>query len=745
MFNFSDSSVRCARQVRAILVILLICMQCFSLLIPGKAQAASQVPCPIGYTYAFFNGVGNDMPDAMAGLAELRTLKGERYKGEPITYKLMYNHTGGAPQDVAEVFIQRGLELDPTGEFSYNNFSVFSSWLDGQMDPASLRTNPVGALSDIGGVRAFFEAVLQAAISDTLNLLAATAANPPTELDMTNQMNRLRADVAAGHKLLLVAHSQGNLFMTTAYDAILPSIGTNALKAIHIAPASPTTRGPYILSSKDLIINALRAKEGFSTVVPNNIEIPVLVDDPSGHFLILTYLNTGKPARAQILGMVDRALDVMSVNECELSVTPDVRSDLVADEILAIRPSLPRNITENEVEVFYKYTLTSAVAGLLYDPVTGGAGALTLETTSNTINFKTTHTPDSTTDTLLKITAHTRNKIDGYVKPLSKVASASLSSEPKTPELKVTPAQKTIPRGVITDVPLTASLVGIRALRQGESIQYSWTTTRAMGELLGSSDGGRTDPVLGPNATYRSNVASDSTDVVTVTARLGDEINISKSINIRAGYTIKINPMVITVPTDTSFPMTGILDQALESGATIEWLWSSTGAGSLATAQATGGPNSQVDFTSASSDGTAQVTVRAKVSVAASGAIPASTFTSDPVTAVITVKKGIRTITFEPQGGTFPWVTYPTYWAYIVPRFSKAIRYDAVISDWNVGNPYFDARGNGRTESWTTDVRDRGGIYFPIIYFPSNNPTDKAWAIWAGPNSKCVVTITLSE
>ncbi|MHB1678213.1 MAG: hypothetical protein ACYCSS_11870 [Sulfuriferula sp.] len=110
-----------------------------------------------------------------------------------------------------------------------------------------------------------------------------------------------------GQVLLLVAHSQGNLFLNQAYDHILPSVGSNGVVAVQIAPASPTLRGPYVLANIDLVINALRI-QGNSTVPANNITLPVSVADLTGHSLTGTYLDAARPARAQVINLLNSGL-----------------------------------------------------------------------------------------------------------------------------------------------------------------------------------------------------------------------------------------------------------------------------------------------------------------------------------------------------------------------------------------------------------------------------------------------------
>lgn len=49
-------------------------------------------------------------------------------------------------------------------------------------------------------------------------------------------------------KILRVAHCQGNLFVNQAYVCVVPKLGKSSVAVVHIAPASPTVRGDYVLA-----------------------------------------------------------------------------------------------------------------------------------------------------------------------------------------------------------------------------------------------------------------------------------------------------------------------------------------------------------------------------------------------------------------------------------------------------------------------------------------------------------------
>lgn len=131
--------------------------------------------------------------------------------------------------------------------------------------------------------------------------------NPPTEEDYAEHNIRLDALSLQGQKLMLVAHSQGNLFANQAYDYISGIVGTGSVGVVQIAPASSTLRGEYLLADIDQIINSLRAL-GLASVPYSNILLPISTNDFSGHMLAETYLDANRPARAKVHSMISDAM-----------------------------------------------------------------------------------------------------------------------------------------------------------------------------------------------------------------------------------------------------------------------------------------------------------------------------------------------------------------------------------------------------------------------------------------------------
>ena len=278
-----------------------------------------------GYVVGFFNGVGNTMIQAQAGQAGLRkemiefsiinqisggktvTFEEINQPAEPVSFESFYNSTGSENgsstlEDLAEVFEQRVLELQQgTISQAPGRWELF--WRYG-------RAGLLSSIPGIGLLSDWVERVSDEEKNAIVARLGNLIENPPTGVDTAIQHTRLKSLALEGKKLLLIAHSQGNLFVNLAYDATLTvdNYESENISVVHIAPASPTIRGGYSLSDKDVIINGLRVF-GFDTIQPNNIVLPFRTEEPSGHFLIETYLNPGNSSLVQIADLMRNSFD----------------------------------------------------------------------------------------------------------------------------------------------------------------------------------------------------------------------------------------------------------------------------------------------------------------------------------------------------------------------------------------------------------------------------------------------------
>lgn len=215
-------------------------------------------------------------------------------------------------EDVAEVFEQRSKELD--GVFA-NRWEVFWDILagrhraDGSMTGRLLSLLGDGANALLQWLDSTANAVMNQLASAVLKLLTLFT-NAPTYENQAEHMASLTAHADRGSGFILVAHSQGNLFVNSAYDALLAAKPNAEAKVVHVAPASPTLRGQHILADIDLVINGLRTT-GINTVPPANIAIPFSSRDASGHGFEPTYMDKARAAYARTKELITSGLQAL--------------------------------------------------------------------------------------------------------------------------------------------------------------------------------------------------------------------------------------------------------------------------------------------------------------------------------------------------------------------------------------------------------------------------------------------------
>jgi len=288
--------------------LVIACLYC--ILTTNYAQA-TDLCTPSGYVVGFFNGVWNTKLQALDGASSLRNSLLSTYKNEPLEYEVFYNQTTGflGLGDVAEVFEQRAAELDGALAGRWEIFWEVLSSTSNQTSFIQKLTSKIGSASSeaLNLLSSLYTDIITKSVAGWSYLLS----NPPTDADLAIQESRIKELITQRKKILLLGHSQGNLFLNRVYDAGLTLTDTNSIKAVHIAPASPTLRGEHSLADLDLIINGLRA-QGWLTVPSVTVSIPashLITDDFSGHTLKDTYLNPRRDTLPQVMALTQTALD----------------------------------------------------------------------------------------------------------------------------------------------------------------------------------------------------------------------------------------------------------------------------------------------------------------------------------------------------------------------------------------------------------------------------------------------------
>jgi hypothetical protein len=242
---------------------------------------AKEVGCNFkGIHLGFFNGVGNTPKQAFDSLEA--TFTDLSLRGFDISDKqFYYNETKyhGA-EDIVEVFNQRlNEEFPPLSD----RMELFFQTLRNGKQSQSLSTASRKYLEFATSFRRYMTKVHVNTLSRLISV--------PTEQIYKNHQKQLDVAIKNKQKLLLVAHSQGNLFVNKAYAYAKPKAG-GAIGVLHVAPASVKLNGPHILADYDLVIDALRAfgpVPGYTDTIgapPRSWS-----SDLSGHGYLDIYLN----------------------------------------------------------------------------------------------------------------------------------------------------------------------------------------------------------------------------------------------------------------------------------------------------------------------------------------------------------------------------------------------------------------------------------------------------------------------
>ena len=291
------------RSIQRVLCAALAFLLCIS---GASAQVStpSSVCRDAGLIFAFFNGVQTTKAQAEVAKQEFKHLHGDQSaSGDRISYEVMYNYSNGF-EDFVETFEQRLLEQEGLLE---GRFELFFEALKGDGPWWSRIIDSVASAAGI--LKGFVDWYEAAAVRS----LTALLGNPPTSVNYAEHRSRIQNWVIEGKKILIVAHSQGNLFANAAYNFALSQTTADSVKLVHIAPASPALNGRHTLADLDLVINGLRAIGSVASItdfIPGYLLRPAGVNgqkDALGHGLLEIYINQGLVVSSRVKSHIEAA------------------------------------------------------------------------------------------------------------------------------------------------------------------------------------------------------------------------------------------------------------------------------------------------------------------------------------------------------------------------------------------------------------------------------------------------------
>jgi len=204
-----------------------------------------------------------------------------RYPEQKFNFVLAYNNSAGKVRDIIEVIGQKLNELNDADANQFTATQYFVLYMTAQAfnDVIPVSARPIGLV---------IEEYLASRITDSVNSAL--------------HIQKYVTDLQEGKRVLLVAHSQGNLF---ANQAVLSLMGTYSGSIGMIGVASPAAaiynNSTYYTAHDDRVIDALRI---IHDVLPSNLDNdPGVFNDPrdfSNHQFRESYFASGLASRTKI-------------------------------------------------------------------------------------------------------------------------------------------------------------------------------------------------------------------------------------------------------------------------------------------------------------------------------------------------------------------------------------------------------------------------------------------------------------
>ncbi|WP_169307145.1 YfaP family protein [Ferrimonas sediminicola] len=263
----------------------------------------------------FANGINTRYADAQIASDTLRSQYKRRLESqqENSSYQFFpaYNLSQGFTTDVIQVFQQK-LHEDPDGSIAYMVYDMLQAGLSND----AIRQTVAIAVTDGYLLAATLTDELLDQLADTMAQIAADALK---DLVQVNDLHSgLYADALLnGKRVLIVAHSQGNLFTNTSVARVIEMLPDHSNSIGYFGVASPAARtvngAGYVTADDDRVIQLLRATE---TVLPANIDNdPGLFDDPRdflNHGFLESYLDSRLKSRERIDDGIAKLADTLA-------------------------------------------------------------------------------------------------------------------------------------------------------------------------------------------------------------------------------------------------------------------------------------------------------------------------------------------------------------------------------------------------------------------------------------------------
>lgn len=251
----------------------------------------------------FANGVGTAKDDADAFLIDMRIAYDAQFRtieeNSEYTWSTAYNYTQGYLTDVIQVFQQKMEEQGVVGISSYEVYQLIAAGLSND----AIRTYLAAKVSDSTLIEYFTDELLEW-LAESMLEIHVNALNDRLLVN-SEHVGIYEANLLAGERVLILAHSQGNLFTNEAIAQVRANQTERADSISYFGvatPASSTTGdAQYVTANDDVIINGLRI---FEDVLPSNLDNDpgILNDNRSlwNHLIARDYFDPSLASRAVI-------------------------------------------------------------------------------------------------------------------------------------------------------------------------------------------------------------------------------------------------------------------------------------------------------------------------------------------------------------------------------------------------------------------------------------------------------------
>lgn len=249
------------------------------------ADSSLCVATPSKIRIVHVNGIATSITQAYDNLSSLTDAVGSSYNGQVVSYSLAYNYTDTVIADLLQSAAQVGLQFT----------SQVMQWMSGE-----------------SGIPAWLQTILTNAAQGAYPLVASEA---------QDHVDKFRDAVLEGNTVLIVAHSQGNLYANEAYQMLQtqnPALPIATSVGVYsVATPANNVAGqpaPYTTNNRDFISLVPGALPANLTLTDTNtgLAVPALGLGTytliAAHSFIKTYLSYNYNARNTILAGINQSL-----------------------------------------------------------------------------------------------------------------------------------------------------------------------------------------------------------------------------------------------------------------------------------------------------------------------------------------------------------------------------------------------------------------------------------------------------